>query len=145
MNIEGSTIDLFNRAAAGAEWKEAFQQYMDRTRLLYGNGKELGFVCFRCDTTEKMDYRFREDDNREVSIGKWFESEPLSTIHGFVHVVRSNFGVKRFVTLHLGIIIASASRDSTKTRLSPNTDSIVKLKNTKDNNSMKDPELNIFF
>lgn len=38
----------------------------------------------------------REANNREFSVGEWFELKQLSTICGVVHLVKNTYTAKRF-------------------------------------------------
>lgn len=59
---------------------------------------ELGCVCLIWNTTDQMDHsvtgEYSTGESEKVTLSEWFGLEPVSTIRGAVHVVRSIYRVK---------------------------------------------------
>lgn len=66
------------------------------TRPLEGTDKENLCVCLRWRATNEKYHSMREDNNRNFSVGEWFDVEPWSTMRSFLYVDKSNYCAKPF-------------------------------------------------
>lgn len=131
-----------------ADWSEKeydLLHYMDRMRPLDGIYKELGRVFHRWGTTDEMDHSMRDNHNKEVSLGEWFELEPWSTIRKVVHIARSDYSVKHFGNASAWPNHFYYLNRVNKFKQLPERRLESEAVKLKDSDYVKDPDLNCFF
>lgn len=87
----------FHNGQQQAEY--AFVQYMKCTPPKDIIDKGLGCVCLRFETEDEIDYSLKPLPKEEdtITAGEWFGLEPVESIFGAIHVLRSNMHIPPFV------------------------------------------------